>query len=151
MNSSFRIKELMDDLNSISESLEKALPYKYWTSGARGARGRFEVDGREFIVYMRLKKDMETWEVDFVDENGSIDATGKGDQFKVFSTVLAILKDFVKDKEPKIIEFEASKSKGSNSRSSLYSRMLKKYSKTLGYSFKESDEGTSTAFTMTKS
>lgn len=66
------------------------------------------------------------------DAEYSYDLTFTGDQFKVLSTVMAIMKDYIETQNPDKIAFSADKalnSGGQNSKSrvSVYSRMIKRY------------------------
>ena len=67
---------------------------------------------------------------------GSTDQTGQGDQMRVLSTVMAVIKEFIKKTNPKYMQFSASKDKklaagedktAMQSREKLYARMVKKY------------------------
>lgn len=82
-------------------------------------------------------EDEYSWELSFSRQQyGSdktrYDTTGEGDAMRIFSTVLAITKDFLKKENPKYVSFGAEKSKDTGtkqlqSREKLYLRMAKKY------------------------
>lgn len=146
MSSSEAILGLIED---IDESLGGSLPFKYEHINDIKAGASFNVEGKEYMVFFQLMNDELTWTVNFVDRKFSTEITGAGDPFKVFSTVLATIREFIKDYGPKRITMSASKSKG-ESRSSLYSRMLKKYAKSEGYSFEEKSFSDVSNFIMTK-
>lgn len=73
----------------------------------------------------------------------SLDATGQGDQVRVFATVIDAIRQFIKAEDPKYIQFSAEKTdlkkmkalkaidpeaaKKMQSREKLYSRLIKRY------------------------
>lgn len=63
------------------------------------------------------------WVFDFV-RDGDFDLTGTGDSVRIFSTIIEIIKHFVKVRTPAAFVFGASK--GEDSRVSLYSRLAKR-------------------------
>ena len=78
------------------------------------------------------------WELSFSrqkygSDESRYDMTGDGDAMRIFSTVMAISKDFIKKENPKYVSFGAEKSKDSGgskklqSREKLYLRMAKKF------------------------
>lgn len=73
------------------------------------------------------------WSVDFVEHDGektTHKATGSGGEFEVFATIKVIMKAFIDEKQPKVIDFSAEKD--GTSRANLYTRMIKKF-KAPGY------------------
>lgn len=75
------------------------------------------------------------WEVSFT-VDGDFSTTGGGDEIKVFSTVLDIMKDVIETKNPEELSFTAEKSldsDSSNSRIRLYSRLIKRFAVSHGY------------------
>lgn len=87
-------------------------------------------------LIIRFKDIGDKWDVTF-SRDGAHDATGEGDQMRIFATVIAAIKEFINIEEPKIVEFEACKQNGdqyqTSSREKLYSRMVKRFSRSLGY------------------
>ena len=146
MSTSTSILGLLGDIN---ESLGDPLPYKYESISERRAGGSFKVEGKDYMVFFQLKKDMVTWSIDFVDSKFRTTKTGEGDQFKVFSTVIAIIKEFIDDRSPERMNMEASKTEG-ESRSSLYKKLLQKYARGWGYKFEEESDSTYSSFTLYK-
>lgn len=68
--------------------------------------------------------------------------TGKGEQMKIFSTVIATMKSFIKEYQPKEITFSAQKEEseddflldtGDTSRSSLYEKLMARLAKEMGF------------------
>ena len=74
--------------------------------------------------------------------NDRIGVTGEGDAFRIFATVMAMIKEFISwDVDELIGEvmFSAEKTE-SPSRSSLYKRMVRKYAKDIGFKAHVSDD-----------
>ena len=76
------------------------------------------------------------------DREGQDGVTGDGDAMRVFATVIAIIKDFVKKRNPKLMGFSAFKdvyasstAPGKGSREKLYARMLQRYAGKMGYKY----------------
>ena len=81
---------------------------------------------REANLRIVIDKYRKTWELVFM-INGKTRATGAGDQFRIFATVLEVTKDFIEKENPEEIMFTADKPEGNESRTKLYTRMVKKY------------------------
>jgi hypothetical protein len=71
---------------------------------------------------------------------GNTDTTGGGDAFKIMSTVLDIIKDYIKNNDPDGIKFAANKdeyfgqdSEKTQSREKLYNKMIERFAKKAGY------------------
>lgn len=109
----YEIEENTDRFFIAHFQTPKSSTIKFW---AENEGAMFDEDEGEWMIsFGAMKKD---GMVDF-------DKTGKGDEFSVFSTIKAILDDFIKKKNPKVIEFSASKYDGEN-RGRLYAKMFKK-------------------------
>lgn len=109
------------------------------------------IDGKEleFNAFLRRDFDAEYWSVIF-SYDGSTNITGTGNQVKIFSTVVAMFKDFVEKKNPDEIQFTAEKQGSRETRTSLYERMLKRFAKEQGYSFNNVSAGRQNKFVMKK-
>lgn len=97
-----------------------------------------------------------TWAVDFY-RGGSQEVTGQGDEQKVFATVMAAIKKFIQDKQPRVVYFSALKDlsalkgkKPSGSRISLYDKLVQKYAADLGYQSKSQTDGYQTKYYFTR-
>lgn len=84
----------------------------------------------------------------FIGEKQNI--TGEGESIKIFSTVLNDLKTFINIFKPTELYFSAHKENENNSRSNLYTRMIKTYAKQLGFTFEVSDSKSERSFTLIK-
>ena len=121
----------------ITELWDKPLPYKLVNREKHPRfpdqgwlyEYKFEIKSTPFDVTFsnQLENDPPYWDVSFVDDEGNVsDVTGTAGAaaVKVFSTVYAIIKDWVKEVEPESFEFSADKRWG-ESRAKLYDRMVK--------------------------
>lgn len=102
----------------------------------------FELD------FFAARKGKDVWDITFENASKDVKRTdkmnvlGTGDEIGVFSTVMDIIKGFVKLKNPDNIHFSAYKSKTgkADSRARLYDRMVKKYASSIGYDFSISQD-----------
>lgn len=132
----------------ISELFDK--PYRYVLRKLNRNSYMAELklqDGSPLNVHIS-SNDGRRWEIEFR-KNYSINATGEGDEFKIFSTVISIIKEFVELEAPAVIMFYASKDDG-NSRAKLYTRMVKKFANKMGYSSQSSDVFGAEVYTLKK-
>ena len=120
----------------ITELFNNPLPFKKYTSLGNSTYvfdvpevgqydASFEKEGR---------KDKPIYQFYFEDSDGDIEVLNVGHKasIQVFSTIAAILKDFIENKTPKKFYFSASKSAG-GSRTVLYHRLAKKIEKETDY------------------
>ena len=101
----------------------------------RGYNFKFRGDDKQLVVVMIDEIEDNEWSLSF-HKDFRFDITGDGDAFKIFATVIDIMKWFVENQQPNALKFAASKASGL-SRSNLYDKMLKKFSsslKKIGYS-----------------
>ena len=93
------------------------------------------------------------WHVEFW-RNNSQEVTGEGDAYRIFSTVMEAIKDFIATEDPERIRFSATKDvepgQNSQSRSKLYTTMVKRYASSLGYEVDISEHGSSTVYELYK-
>jgi hypothetical protein len=96
-----------------------------------------------------------TVQVEFY-RNNSQEVTGEGDAMRVFATVLTAIQQYVKEHEPEKLKFSASKDnwakqqQNSESRSSLYDKLVQRYSKSWGYGASRSDKGDFVLYQLTR-
>ena len=68
--------------------------------------------------------------------NGNVQVTNEKDQFRIFATVIASVKDFI-NQHPGIDKYTFTADKGENSvvtsRSKLYDRMVKRFASSSGF------------------
>lgn len=104
----------------------------------------YEVNGHWKVSFHALLKGNERF--------GNFDETGTGNAAAVFSTVLAVIGHFIKERNPDSLSFDGDKGSG---RAKLYWMMLKRYASWLqqhGYGLHApSDEGSEFRFKIAKS
>jgi len=68
------------------------------------------------------------WTVDFYDKNGNTEANQKGDAFKIFATVIKVIKEFINNNEFERLRIRATKKDNGaeNNKIKLYKKMLLK-------------------------
>lgn len=116
------INELFDKLYSFKRySSPDNVQYEFSTSDKKRVSVTFLLDDYNFDFIS--KQSVEGWEI-FFNVDGFMHITGGGDSFAVFSTVIEIIKDFIKKNNPQVLVFTADKSE--KSRVDLYSSMVKK-------------------------
>ena len=130
----------------IDESFDQPYEYSLSQVGKFAYRGRFlTVDEHVVEVGIRLEYPTEDiWEVRF-SRNNDLSKTNEGDQFKIFASVITIIKEFVDKEHPYGIVFKAEKNvqrAGTpDSRINLYARLVKKFANQSGYSVDHSNQG----------
>lgn len=135
------------DFDELNEVFDKPYPYDLDIRDVT-ARAFITLPDRTRMMVSFMKKPGGVWDVIF-ERNGSMDVTGKGDQYKVFSTVIAVIQEFVEKVQPEKITFGADKT-NSDSRSNLYDRMIRRFAKRAGYNFTSQEVSGSTYFTLMK-
>ena len=128
-------------------------------------RWQLKKDDEKRVMYQavtdtgdRLRIDFEKWSGGIVNlsfsVDGSVGITGQGDAFKIMATVLDVIKDFIKNHEPKRIKFTADKEEGESeeweSREKLYSKMIERFAKKVGYKVKFNKNKFGTVFNLIK-
>ena len=95
-------------------------------------------------------------------QHGSLGETGEGDAMRIFATVIAMIKEFIKKEKPQEINFAAHKpdwmvdlphdhpkrSKELTSREKLYKRLVKRYAGPMGYKFTTQTDNSATDFRL---
>lgn len=132
----------------ILEAFDKPYPYNLNKTGDEDYRADVKLpDGSTLRIEFSGLENTEdpgelSWEIIFSriakgkGGDGTISLTGQGDQMRIFATVIAATKEFIKKENPKYIDFSASKDydpfekdnpKAMQSRERLYTRFVKKY------------------------
>lgn len=100
---------------------------------------KWDIEGKKYVMKIEKNPNAETWDVVFTGEDKqgftTTTATDTGDELKVFSTVVNIMKTFIKKSKPLGLVFFSE----GDSRSKLYDRMVKKFA--TGYDVKKSSIG----------
>ena len=136
----------------INELFDKPARWQM-TRDSRGAVDyQSNVNGKDLVVVFDIIASG-TWEVIFtVDSELAVTGEGDGDEMKVFSTVLDIISDFIKNKDPEKLYFTAEKSPVyGSSRIRLYNRLVKRFASSRGYRLKDKDDaGWKVSYTLVK-
>jgi hypothetical protein len=132
----------MRDLITICETFDQTHAYHWVDKGWNRSLATFNTQDVEYRVVFAhkdfLDRDRDLYACEFytVEQDGSkrIDITQGGDAFRVLSTVIAIIVDWVGELQPDVLGFSAT----GGSRIKLYKTMMKLASRSLpGYSVKE--------------
>lgn len=151
-------KILLIKKKELKETGDSYYPFKQYKNKPDELGFNFETDdGREVDMTFIATNDNNTdWDVAF-DVDSSMGVTGRGDQFKILSTVLKILSSFIESKNPEEFHFTADKAKDissgekNTSRSKLYKRAMEVIAKKWGYTLTlDSSDQTVDLFIMTK-
>lgn len=130
----------------MAESLDSAYPIKWVKKNQELWDGWFKTSDGHTVRLQLICNGPQSYEVMFArstfDRKGSIDVTGEGDEFRIFATVIAMIKDFVDEMRPRVLIFTAFKGKLSNSpkgdsRTRLYTQLCKRFGAKNGYSFEK--------------
>ena len=137
--------KLSSHFNELTEAFDKPYKFRKQVLYKGYIVYRFIADDKSEIDVLfkenEISDDESTWDVTF-ERGGSTEVTGEGDAMRVFATVIAIIKDFVKKRNPKLMGFSAFKdvfgpstAPGKGSREKLYDRMLQRYAGKMGYKY----------------
>jgi len=152
---------------NFAQYLEEAFNKPYPYTGGRKQSNYYVYnfktdDGSRVVVKMEemdWSDDESSWSIVFL-RNGTAAVTGEGDALRIFATVIATIKEFVKKEKPQEMTFSAEKPdtgpRGSGkqaplgSREKLYARLTKKFAQQIGYSFTSLSIGSATDFLLVK-
>lgn len=148
----------------IAETQDKPYPFKLDYKTSSTYKYVFTTDQDDFVDVDFYNEDLDYeydlpddeeesgWEVSF-EINGSTGLTGGGDAFRVFSTVGAVLKDFMKKESPTKLMFTGAKNKDDD-RTKLYTRFVKMIARQYKMKFStkiwQGNKLKSTVFVLTK-
>jgi hypothetical protein len=142
-----RIREnFADGKKKVNEVLDKPAPYTW----RKNEFGFPTAEAKELGLHISFDgRNQPDWEVSFYreQEDGSFvmnHPTGQGQEFQVFATVNAAIKDFLKmhdDVEGLTLDARKDGGVDGQGRVSLYRRMMNNYAKKLGWGFEEWDQG----------
>jgi len=136
------IRELFDQPGDIhkTEDSEESIRWDGFVSG-------------EQIVILAKEIREDTWSIEFR-VGGRQDARGdlSGSAVAIFSTVIAAIQEFVRDREPRTITFAANKTEfgQETGRAQLYSRLIKRFASQADYESGFRDHGESRQFILRK-
>jgi len=110
------------------------------------------VGGDQLVILARETRN-DTWRVEFrVGGRQDLRGDKKGLEVSIFSTVINTLQEFVRERSPDRVMFTAEKSDSGQEtgRSSLYTRMVKRFAHKLGYDAEVLEESDKTLFLLTQ-
>ena len=126
-------------------------PYDYsWDSQSNGAwRGHFIIKAND-EVDVSIEHWQKYWKIEF-SRNKQHGVTGGGDAVRIFTTVIAMIDEFIDIQSPDVIKFSADKSKDDKmSRAKLYSTMIQRFAAANGYNSQESIQDGKTSYLLTR-
>lgn len=116
--------------------LFQAAPFKWTAKKPDLWVAEWQTQDRGFqAVFGKIEGEANAWEFDYAQTfpTHSMGITGGGNAAHVFSAVMSVLGDFVKEVHPDTVIFSAQEP----SRQSLYSKMLGRLARQFGYTFTE--------------
>lgn len=122
--------------DTISESLTNSYNYNWTEKSERNWVAKSKTDNDQEIEarFSLVFKPHDRWNMGFIVDMEDT-KTGKGDQFRIFSTVISIVKDFINQVSPNVLTFSGSRENdGSDSRINLYKTLA--YTLTKGTDYK---------------
>ena len=144
-------------MSEVNEAFDNPYPYNWDSTQDRYAEfgndsflAKAEMDMGELMVMFTLGKPGVSWTIDFA-VDGAMDKTGDGDQFRIFATVVAVIKDWMANKVDlsKVTQIDFSSDKdgaAEDSRSKLYKRFGQQLASKLGWNLEVTDRGQFASF-----
>jgi len=144
-------------MSEVNEAFDNPYPYTWDSTQDRYAEfgndsflAKAEMDMGELLVMFTLGKPGVSWTIDFA-VDGAMDKTGDGDQFRIFATVVAVIKDWMANKVDlsKVTQIDFSSDKdgaAEDSRSKLYKRFGQQLASKLGWNLEVTDRGQFASF-----
>ena len=143
-------RQKTDPTYNVNEAFDQPYPIKWEKSeyGDVDALAKLD-DGTNLSIMFNKQQDNdgeELLQVEFY-RNNSQEVTGEGDAQRIFATVLTAIQQYIKKYKPIRLTFSASKDnwakqqQNSESRASLYDRLVQRYSKAWGYRAFRADNG----------
>ena len=136
----------------LPELFDKPLPYKITSNKHDWKRYEFSISRMLVKVTIIDYDGVGNYEVDFKVDNlhALTGLVGSKDSLKIFTTVIAIILDFVKAVQPNEIVFTAVKTKSTGeSRIKLYDRMAKRLTPK-GYEYSSESKSSETIYAFSK-
>lgn len=143
-------RQKVDPTYNVNEAFDQPYPLKWESSdyGDVDALAKLP-DGSSLSIMFNKQQDNDgddILQVEFY-RNNSQEVTGEGDAQRIFATVLTAIQQYIKKYKPLRLTFSASKDnwakqqQNSESRASLYDRLVQRYSKSWGYRAFRADNG----------
>ena len=143
-------RQKVDPTYNVNESFDQPYPLKWESSdyGDVDALARLP-DGSFLSIMFNQQQDNDGEAITQVEfyRNNSQEVTGEGDAQRIFATVLTAIQKYIKKYKPLRLTFSASKDnwakqqQNSESRASLYDRLVQRYARSWGYRAFRADNG----------
>lgn len=121
---------------TVTEAFDNPYPYRWDTKDADHWVAKADTPPGLMLVMFEWMDGDSSWNIDFA-VNGRMGKSGKGDAFRTFATVVAVIKDWVSSVDlsrTKLISFSADKTADVGpSRSKLYKRFAIQMARQLGW------------------
>lgn len=152
-------KKYSSDVKESWEHLEEAFnnPYKFKLhKSGRDYNSIVELDdGTELLIRADFEYDDPLTYQFLFSRDSSFSKSGEGDSMRIFATVIAAFEKFVKKEDPDQILFHAAKdnfdgTETPQSREKLYSRLILRFAKKMGYSSDDFYDTSGTSFYLVK-
>ena len=133
---------------NIIESLNTQIPYRWIIQSDKNWWGEFTIGANEYFVEISEYLDGDDgdkayWNIGFEALTSKYELTDNKEEFKVFSTVIKMIEEFVIKVKPARLTFSGDKKTmggRETSRVSLYRRMVNRFGKRHGYKVRESNK-----------
>jgi hypothetical protein len=113
------------------ELFDAHYPYEVTRKTERNFSAVFTSDNGHTVLFF-IDRAGPAWDAGFSQNLGTREnpkwstlITGKGDEYRIFGTIMKIMSDFIKEYQPEMITFTAEKSEGDRNR--LYDKMVKRH------------------------
>ena len=148
----FKVTDNLNESHQLNELFDKQYNWKWKIEPDpmdATSRADFRThDGQLVAVGFDLQNGNAS--VDFA-KNFAFDATNEGDQFRIFATVMDVIRDYAEKIDLKTLTFSAEKDPRTNSisRIKLYKRMVSKFAQQINMNFEFYDGRDATMFKLT--
>lgn len=144
-----------DAFEMVLEIFDRPLKWEWFTKSKTIWEGGFDVNGKDVdvamiktflhILFPSIKKGKDSaWEIQFtIDKEIDLVSSG-GNEIKIFSTVMAMVREWIKKQKPEMIFFSAKE----KSRVRLYKTFITKFAPRLGYVLDRTEQGNSLGFLL---
>jgi DNA-binding CsgD family transcriptional regulator/GNAT superfamily N-acetyltransferase len=125
-----------DGRKKVQEALDTPYPYQWQKQDEDHYVAKADTPAGLMLIMFEWMQGDESWNIDFA-VNGRMGKSGAGDEFSIFATVIAVIRDWVSKVDlstVKLISFSADKSgDAGTSRTKLYTRFAKQMASQLGW------------------
>ena len=161
------MRKLYNHIQILDEAFDRPYPFRKQELYKGFIVYRFITDDKSEVDVLfqehELSDEESVWSTSF-ERGGRQDMTGEGDSMRIFSTVISIVKDFVKKYKPQELGFSAEKpawrmtlpyghpqrSPEMGSREKLYKRLIQRYAGKMGYTYKARTSLSATDFNLVR-